>query len=143
MPLNAMMNHREIVDTMMQGDLFSQWLGIEILETAPGYARISMKVRTEMVNGFGICHGGISFSLADSVFAFASNSHGEQCVSIDTSINHLRPIRVDDILTATSLEINKGKSLRLYEVTICNQKNEKVAWFKGTVFNTGKIWERN
>jgi acyl-CoA thioesterase len=135
-----MMNHREIVDTMMQGDLFSQWLGIEILETAPGYARISMKVRTDMVNGFGICHGGISFSLADSVFAFASNSYGEQCVSIDTSINHLKPIRVDDILTATSLEINKGKSLRLYEVTITNQNNEKVAWFKGTVFNTGKIW---
>ena len=58
-----MMNHREIVDTMMQGDLFSQWLGIEILETAPGYARISMKVRADMVNGFGICHGGFSLSI--------------------------------------------------------------------------------
>ena len=65
---------KQVVDKMMRDDLFSQWLGIEVLEVREGYSKIKMTVRKEMINGFGIVHGGIAFSLGDSCFAFACNN---------------------------------------------------------------------
>ncbi len=123
---------------MMKNDLFSQWLGIEVLEVKEGYSKIKMTVRREMINGFGIVHGGIAFSLADSAFAFACNNRNNLSVALDTSINFTKPVHVGDELTAEAKEIHNGKSTGLYHITITNQHDHTVAIFKGTCFRTGK-----
>jgi acyl-CoA thioesterase len=127
-----------VVTHMMQHDLFSQWLGIEVLETKEGYSKIKMLVRKEMVNGFGIVHGGIAFSLADSAFAFACNNRNVLSVALDTSINFIKPVHVDDVLTAEVTELHNGKSTGLYHISITNQKNHPVALFKGLCYRTDK-----
>ena len=128
----------KVVEHMMQHDLFSQWLGIEVLEIKEGYSKIKMTIRPEMINGFGIVHGGIAFSMADSCFAFACNNRNVLSVALDTSINFTKPVHVGDILTAEAKELHNGKSTGLYHITILNQKEHIVALFKGTCFRTYK-----
>jgi len=129
---------KKVVDHMMVHDKFSQWLKIEVLEVREGYSKINMQVREEMVNGFGIAHGGIAFSLADSAFAFACNNRNNLSVALDTSINFIKPVHIGDILTAEAIEIHNGRSTGLYQITITNQHANKVAIFKGTCFRTHK-----
>jgi acyl-CoA thioesterase len=129
---------KQVVDKMMKDDLFSQWLGIEVLAVKEGYSQIKMTVRKEMINGFGIVHGGIAFSLADSAFAFACNNRNNLSVALDTAINFTKPVHVGDELTAEAKEIHNGKSTGLYHISITNQRNHIVAVFKGTCFRTGK-----
>ena len=129
----------EVVDHMMKNDLFSQWLGISILEIKDGYSKIKMNVRPEMINGFGIVHGGVAFSMADSCFAFACNNRNTLSVALDTSINFIKPVHVGDNLTAEAKEIHNGKSTGLYHITITNQHDHVVAIFKGTCFRTNKL----
>ena len=126
----------QVVNHMMQHDLFSQWLGIEVLKVNEGYSKIKMTVRSEMINGFGIVHGGIAFSLADSAFAFACNNRNVLSVALDTSINFLKPVQVGDILIAEAKELHNGKSTGLYQINIINQHHHLVAVFKGTCFRT-------
>ena len=128
----------QVVTHMMTNDLFSQWLGIEVLEVKEGYSKIKMTVRKEMINGFGIVHGGIAFSLADSAFAFACNNRNNLSVALDTSINFIKPVHVDDVLTAEAKEIHNGRTTGLYHISISNQNDHAVAIFKGTCFRTGK-----
>jgi len=123
---------------MMEKDLFSQWLGIEVLEIKEGYSKIKMTIRDEMMNGLGIVHGGIAFSLADSCFAFACNNRNVLSVALDTSINFLKPVHPGDELIAEAKELHNGKGTGLYHVTIANQHNHIVAIFKGTCFRTNK-----
>jgi acyl-CoA thioesterase len=127
-----------VVAHMMQHDLFSQWLGITVIEVKEGYSKISMAVRPEMINGFGIVHGGIAFSLADSAFAFACNNRNNNSVALDTSINFLKAVHVGDVLMAEATELHNGRSTGLYHVKITNQNNVIVAQFKGTCFRTGR-----
>ncbi|HEX5667857.1 MAG TPA: hydroxyphenylacetyl-CoA thioesterase PaaI [Chitinophagaceae bacterium] len=129
---------REVVDHMMDHDAFSQWLGIEVLEITEGYSRISMTIRKEMVNGFGIVHGGVPFAFADSAFAFACNNRNNLSVALDVTISFMKAMHIGDILTAEATEIHNGRSTGVYLITIHNQKNEQVALFKGTCFRTGK-----
>jgi acyl-CoA thioesterase len=129
---------QQVVDHMMKNDLFSQWLGIEVLDIKEGYSKIKMTVRKEMINGLGIVHGGIPFSLADSAFAFACNNRNVLSVALDTSINFIKPVHADDVLTAEAKELHNGKSTGLYHITIINQKEHIVALFKGTCFRTDK-----
>ena len=129
---------QEVVTHMMEHDLFSQWLGIEVLDVKDGYSKIQMTVREEMINGFGIVHGGIAFSLSDSAFAFACNNRNNLSVALDTSINFTKPVHVGDVLTAEAKELHNGKSTGLYHITIKNQKDHVVALFKGTCFRTNK-----
>lgn len=129
---------RDVVAHMMKNDLFSQWLGIEVLDAREGYSKISMTVREEMINGFGIVHGGIAFSLADSAFAFACNNRNNLSVALDTSINFLKPVHVGDVLVAEANEIHNGRSTGLYQIKILNQKNHEVAVFKGLCYRTEK-----
>ena len=89
-----------IVNQMMEEDLFSQWLGIEIMDIKEGYSKTKMTVRKEMINGLGVVHGGITFSFADSTFAFACNSRNNLSLALDTSINFLKPVHVEDVLVA-------------------------------------------
>lgn len=128
----------KVVNHLIENDLFSKWLGIEVLEIKEGYSKIKMTIRKEMVNGFGIVHGGIAFSLADSAFAFACNNRNNLSVALDTSINFIKPVYVDDRLTAEAKEIHNGKSTGLYHIIITNQNSQVVASFKGTCFRTGK-----
>lgn len=132
---------KSIVDQMMENDKFSQWLGINRLEEKEGYCQLSMTVRPEMCNGFGIAHGGITFSLADSALAFASNSRGKHAVSIETSISHVKPVHVGDTLLATCEEQSLGNRTGIYYVKVENQSNEQVALFKGTVFRKDTDWK--
>jgi acyl-CoA thioesterase len=128
----------KVVGHMMENDLFSQWLGIQVLEVKEGYSKIKMTVREEMVNGFGIVHGGIAFSLADSAFAFACNNRNNLSLALDTSINFTKPVHIGDELTAKTTEIHNGRSTGLYHISITNQHDNLVALFKGTCYRTAK-----
>jgi acyl-CoA thioesterase len=125
-----------VVDAMMARDAFSRWLGIEVLEVAPQRSTCRLTVREEMVNGFGVTHGGIAFSLADSAFAFACNSHGKVTVSIENSITYPAPIGVGDVLTAIAKEDAASGRLSYYSAEVRNQRNEVVGLFRGTAFKT-------
>jgi len=128
----------KVVNKMIDHDLFSQWMGIKILEIKEGYSKIQMTIRKEMVNGFGIVHGGLPFSLADSAFAFACNNRNNLSVALDVTITFTKAVNVGDILTAEAKEVHNGRSTGVYLITVTNQKMEQVALFKGTCFRTGK-----
>ncbi len=134
---------KKVVEKMMNGDAFSQWLGIEVLEITEGFCKLQMKVRDEMTNGFNIAHGGISYSLADTCLAFAANSDGIQSLSIETSISHTKKVESGDILIATSKGINNTNKTAMYNISITNQDNIEIAHFKGTVYRTEKEWFPN
>ena len=129
---------QQVVDKMMRDDLFSQWLGIIVLDLKEGYAKIQMTLRNEMINGFGIIHGGIAFSLADSAFAFACNNRNNLSVALDTNITFTKANKPGDVLTAEAKELHNGRSTGLYYITVSNQHGDAVAHFKGTCFRTGK-----
>ena len=128
----------KVVGKMMQDDLFSQWMGMQVLDVKEGYSKITMSIRKEMINGFGIVHGGVAFSLADSAFAFACNNRNNVSVALDVTISFTKAVNVGDVLIAEAKEIHNGRSTGVYLITISNQKNEQVAFFKGTCFRTGK-----
>ena len=131
---------KKIVARMYDHDWFSQWLGIEVLEVAPGFCKLKMKIRKEMLNGFGIAHGGITYSLADSALAFASNSHGRQSVSVETSISHTVSLKEDDVIYAISEEKSLTNKIGIYSITVTNEQSQTVALFKGVVYRTSKEW---
>jgi len=130
-----------VVDRMYGSDAFSQWLGIERLEDGAGRSVLRLTVRSEMLNGFGIAHGAITYALADSALAFASNGHGVKSVSVETSISHTRPVIVGDVLTATARELNLTARFGIYEVKVEDGKGRAVVLFKGIVFRTGEPWD--
>jgi len=130
--------HEAVVSHMMENDFFSQWMGVEVMEVKEGYSKIRMTIRKEMVNGFGIVHGGLPFSLADSAFAFACNNRNNLSVALDVTITFMKAVNVGDVLTAEAKEIHNGKSTGVYLIQVTNQRNEQVALFKGTCFRTGK-----
>lgn len=130
----------KIVGKMYDNDWFSQWLGIERLEVKQGRCVLRMTIRKEMLNGFAIAHGGITYSLADSALAFASNSHGRMSVSVETSISHTESLKEGDVITATAEEMSLSNKVGVYHITVTNQNNKVVALFKGTVYRTSKEW---
>ncbi len=130
----------QVFHLMYDNDPFSLWLGIELIDIKEGFCCLKMKVKQPMLNGFNIAHGGIAYSLCDSALAFASNSYGIKCVSIETSISHLKQVKEQDVLIATTREVYIGSKTAIYNVNAVNQLNELVAVFKGTVYRTGKLW---
>lgn len=126
---------------MYNNDPFSQWLGIERIEDGAGISVLKMKIRPEMLNGFEIAHGGITYALADSALAFASNGHGRMAVSVETSISHTAQLREGDTITAHTEEMSLTNKIAVYHITILNQEGKTVALFKGTVYRTSKDWE--
>lgn len=131
----------EIVEgLMLANDAFSQLLGMKIKALDLGYCQLSCEVSAQTTNGFQIAHGGLTYSLADSALAFAANTRGFQCMSIDTQISHIAKVQLGDSLTATCTEIHRGKRTGVYEVKIENQQQKLVALFKGTVFVSDVIW---
>ena len=125
-----------VVAAMMQRDMLSAWLGIEIVEVAPRRCTCRMTVRGEMVNGLGLAHGGIAFSLADSAFAFACNTHGNITMSIENSVTYPRAVHPGDILIAVAMEESASRRIGYYRVDVRNQRDEVVALFRGTAYRT-------
>lgn len=134
------MSPQEIVERMISNDAFSKWLDVKVLSIDFGTCVLSCTIKAEMLNGFQITHGGISYSLSDSALAFAANSYGKQCVSVETSISHTKPARLNDTLTATCSELHRGKTLGIYQVEIRNQESILISLFKGTVFISDTDW---
>jgi acyl-CoA thioesterase len=128
----------KVVNKMMELDYFSRWMGVEVIEIKEGYSKIKMQVRKEMLNGFGIAHGGITFSLADSAFAFACNSDGKVTLALDVSISFPKAVKENDILIAEAKQVNKTNRTGLYMIEVKNQNEELVALFKGTCYKTEK-----
>lgn len=144
-PPEALPSDREHAEALVSGmvtrDGFSAWLGVELVEVLPGACTLRMRVRADMLNGFGMCHGGIPYSLADSALAFASNTHGTVTVSIQNTISYPAPVMEGDILTAVAEEESAGNRIAFYRVTVTNQNTAVVALFRGTVYRTTKPLE--
>jgi acyl-CoA thioesterase len=129
---------RQVVERMLRADAFSRWLGIELVDADAGRATARMTVRAEMVNGFGIGHGGIVYALADSVFAFTCNSNGEISVAVDCTMSYPAATHPGDVLTATGVERTGTRRLGWCDVTITNQHDAVVGLFRGTIYRTHK-----
>ena len=134
------MSYNLIPRKMLSQDPFSTWLGIEILEVSLGKCKVGLKIRPEMLNSMQKAHGGITYALADTAFGFAANTYGKHAVSIETSINHIEALGVDDYITAEStVEVTKNR-LGFHYVEV-KKGEEIVALFKGVVFRTSKEWD--
>lgn len=134
------MTPKEIVAKMFENDAFSQWLGLVVEDISEGSCQLSMTVRKEMLNGFGIAHGAITYAIADSALAFASNSHGKQSVSIDTSINHIESLKEGDVITAIAQENSVKNKFGFYNIRV-RKDDVLVALFKGTVYRSDREWK--
>ena len=118
-------------DRLFERDETSRGLGISIVQIAPGHARVSMLVRADMVNGHGLCHGGVLFSFADSAFAFACNTYNRITVAAAATIDFLAPAKQGDELTAVANEVWRSRRSGIYDVSIVNQRQERIALFRG------------
>jgi len=118
-------------DALWRDDRASRALGMVVEACVPGGATVSMRIRPDMVNGHGICHGGLVFALADSAFAFACNSHGDNTVAAGAAIEFLRPAREGDLLTAVASERWRAGRAGIYEIEVRDQHGEVVALFRG------------
>jgi acyl-CoA thioesterase len=125
-----------LVGRMLERDAFSAWMGLEVAEVRPGSCTVRMRVRDEMLNGFGVCHGGVTFSLADSALAFACNTHGRVTMSIENSITYPVAVQPGERLTATAREESVSARLGFYRVEVRNDAGTIVALFRGTVYRT-------
>jgi acyl-CoA thioesterase len=123
---------------MLERDAFSAWLGLEVVEIRPGACTVRLRVRDDMLNGFGVCHGGVTFSLADSALAFACNTHGRVTMSIENSISYPAAVAAGEMLTAVAEEESASNRLAFYRVEIRNAVGKVVALFRGTVYRTSK-----
>lgn len=128
----------QVLDAMLAKDEFSRWLGVDVLQLKPAFCVCRMLVRSEMMNGFGVAHGGIVFSLADSAFAFACNTPGRIAMSIENSISYPASVQTGDILTAVAEEESATNRLGFFRVQVTNQRDEIVALFRGTAYKTGQ-----
>jgi len=126
----------QIFEQMMEKDYCSQWMGIAPVLLEQGHCKISMTVKKEMLNGFGILHGGIAFAFADSAFAFAANSLGKQAVSIQAQMNYHKPAQEGDQLIAEATEVAVSKRMATFDVMIYQKQiiDRPLYSFRGIVF---------
>jgi acyl-CoA thioesterase len=123
---------------MLANDVFSGWLGVELLDVRPGYVTLRMAVREDMTNGFGVCHGGVTFAFADSALAFASNTGGKVTVSIENSMTYPAAVQVGDVLLAEAEQEASSRRLAYYGVRVTRDDGTVVGLFRGTVFQTDR-----
>lgn len=129
-----------IVAQMMAADTMSQWLGIEVMESGPGVCRCRLNVRDDMVNGFGIAHGAITYALADSTLAFAVNAQGRHAVSVTSTIQHLAPVMLGDAIESRAIVRSEGRRMVHVDVEVTNQHGERVAWLTATGYKRSTSW---
>lgn len=130
-----------IVQKMLANDAFSRWLAVEVLDVRVGGVTLRMKVREEMTNGFGVCHGGVTFAFADSALAFASNTGGKVTVSIENSMTYPAPVQLGDVLEADAEREAISRRLAYYRVRVTRADGSVVALFRGTVYHTDRDHE--
>lgn len=130
-PDDAARRAQSVVQSLYLADRVSQWLDLEFIEVVPGRVRIAMTVRAEMVNGHGMCHGGIVFSFADSAFAFACNSHGDPMVAAGASIEFLAPTPLGERVIATATEVFRAGRHGIYDVAVTAASGAVRAHFRG------------
>ena len=130
---------QRVIDHMLAHDAFTRWLGAEVVDVALGRSTLRMTVRAEMVNGFGVAHGGIAYSFADSAMAFACNGAGRVTVALDTTMSYPAAVMVGDVLIAMAEEESATSKLAFYRVTVRNQHDAIVAHFRGTVYKTQRM----
>jgi len=138
LPADPELRAAAIVRHMLEHDAFSQWLGVEIVELRPARVTLRMAVRQDMTNGFGVCHGGVTFAFADSALAFASNTGGKVTVSIENSMTYPAAVRVGDLLLAEAEREASSQRLAYYRVRVTRGDGAVVALFRGTVFQTDR-----
>ena len=129
--MNAIELARQCADRMLAHDEATRALGIEIAIPAPGHAIARVEVTAAMINGFGVCHGGYLFTLADTAFAFACNAYGRVTMAAGASIDFLRPVQAGDRLEASARELHRGRSQGIYDVIVRDQNGRTVALFRG------------
>ena len=132
------MSPEEILKTMLKGDRFTEWLGLQIDEYKKGYCKLHYRVNDEMLNGFNSIHGGILFAASDSAFAFACNSHGNITVALDVSIHFTRPAKSGDLLIVEAVEVFRGNKIGVYDIRTTKENGELVSLFRGTAYQTDK-----
>lgn len=123
---------------MLENDAFSKWMGVEIIEAEPGRSVLKIEVRKDMINGFSVTHGGITFALADSALAFAAGSHGRISLALDNKITYVKAVYEGDTITATAEEEHRGRQIGVYNITVKNQHEKTVAVMRGTVYRTSR-----
>ena len=138
LPADPELRAAAVVRHMLEHDAFSQWLGVEIVELRPARVTLRMAVRQDMTNGFGVCHGGVTFAFADSALAFASNTGGNVTVSIENSMTYPAAVRVGDLLLAEAEREASSQRLAYYRVRVTREDGAVVALFRGTVFQTDR-----
>lgn len=129
---------KQIINKMLDDDAYSQWLGIHVVEVEPGSVVLEMKVRKEMLNGYGMCHGGILSSFADTALAFAARSRDKVGITIENNISFLTPVKQGDVLRAETEELTLTEKTGVYNVNITKRGSTKVAIFRGTVYRKSK-----
>ena len=132
------MSPEKIVHKMMSNDLFSKWLGIEIISIKKGYCKLSSTIFKDMTNGFNLAHGGICYSLADSCFAFTANSLGKIALTKSAEISYLKKVELGNTIFAECKQNPKKRNL--FTVNMFNQKKEEIALFSGIAHFTNKDW---
>lgn len=135
-----MKSPEQIVNSMYENDNFSKNLGITIVEVKEGSCVLEIKVTPSLLNGFGILHGGVAFSLSDTCLAFSANSFGNKALSTDTSISHFEKVLCDEVLTVVPELIKKGRNTAVYSIRVFNQKNNLISLFKGSVYFLDELW---
>ncbi len=129
---------QQILEKMLENDAFSRWLGLVIDEITEGGCRLHYTVKPDMLNGFGIIHGGVVFAAADSAFAFACNSHGRLALALDVSITFTKSAKEGEVLSVEVREVYLGNKTSVYDILTKNERGEIVAVFKGTAYRTSK-----
>lgn len=122
---------RACADAMWAEDAASRGLGMELIAVAPGQATLAMRVTERMVNGHGICHGGFIFTLADSAFAFACNTHNERAVAQHCSVTFVAPAELGDHLVARAVERQRAGRSGIYDITVTRDEGFIIAEFRG------------
>ena len=138
--MNKQLLAERTAEIIEREDRASRWMGMQLEEVRPGYARLRMRVTENMVNGQKVCHGGLIFSLADSSFGFACNSHNQHALAASCSIDFLAPAERGDELTAEANESAHAGRTRIYDVRVTNQDGKLIAVFRGKSATVKGAW---
>ena len=130
----------QLAETIWREDTASRWLGMKLEEVRAGYARLSMRVQSHMGNAQNVCHGGLIFTLADSAFGYACNSHNQRALAASGAIDFLAPAQVGDELTAVASEVERAGRRGVYDVRVTNQAGTTVALFRGQSATVKGVW---
>ena len=130
---------QQVVDKMVATDAFSQLLGLQVDEVKEGYCRLHFTVTPQMVNGFDVLHGGVTYAAADSALAFAANSYNRLSLALSCTIDYMESGKVGDMLSIEAIEESCRNKTGTYVIRVTKKNGTLMALFKGTVYRTSKV----